>query len=87
MHFGVPLAALVEKRLADGQAPGVGLGAQPVPGCSSLGDDHLEAAVGLDVHLLLVQRGPGPGPPPPNPAPEKRLKLIHFASPRVPQIR
>ncbi len=56
------LVPLVEERLADGEAPRVGLRAQPVPGMLSLRDDQLEGAVGLDVHLLLVQRGAGAGP-------------------------
>ena len=33
--------------------------AQPVPGVLALRDDHLEGAVRLDVHLLLVHRGAG----------------------------
>ena len=50
-------------------------------------DDELERPVGLHVHLLLVHRGAGAGATATEPAPEKRLKLIHFASPSVPQIR
>jgi hypothetical protein len=61
VEVGVLLVAPVEERLADRQRPGVGLGAQPVAGVLTLGDDELEGAVGLDVHLLLVQGGAGPG--------------------------
>ena len=53
------LVGPVEERLTDRQGPGVGLGAQPVAGVLVLGDDELEGAVGLDVHLLLVQGRPG----------------------------
>ena len=61
VQLGVVLLTLVEERLADGQASGVCLGAQPVAGMLPLRDDQLERAVGLDVHLLLVHRGAGAG--------------------------
>ncbi len=56
-HLGMALVALVKEGLADGDAPSVRIGAQPVPRMLPLRNDHLEAAVGLYVHLLLVQRG------------------------------
>ena len=57
VELGVRLVPLVEEGLADRERPGVGLGAQPVPRVLALGDDQLEGAVGLDVHLLLVHGG------------------------------
>src|SRR5262245_10089586 len=53
------LARAIEVDDADQEADAVGLEGQPVPGALALGDDHLEASVGLEADPLARQEGGG----------------------------
>ena len=57
------------------------------PGCSRWETITSKLPSGSMCICSSCRVAPVPGPPPPKPAPEKRLKLIHFASPRVPHTR
>ena len=58
-----------------------------LPGCSRWEMITSKVPSGSMCICSSCMVAPVPGPPPPKPAPENRLKLIHLASPRVPQIR
>src|ERR1700722_16952477 len=85
MQTGMFLVRAVEERLSDSEASRVGLGSQPIPWMLALGNYDLEAAVRLEVHLLLVHGGTNPRSAAAESAPREEIEADPFClAPRAP---